>query len=129
VGDPVADQRAAAAGRRAGPPEDPAVGPDVGCEVHEPGVIRLAVDGLARPVDPEVALRADGVALALAGDVDALIRRLDLALCYGTLSPRQFQAIKESVERVTSGYWDWANERVYMAVYDVVTSPEFCVMR
>lgn len=66
--------------------------------------------------------------LALLNDVDALVRRLDLVLTGGTLSPREFQIIREAAERITSG-WEWENERIGVAIYLVVTSPAFCVMR
>lgn len=65
----------------------------------------------------------------LVTDVDALVRRLDLGLTGGTLEPRTFQIVREAVERVSTGTWDWQNERAYLAIYLVVTSPEFCVMR
>jgi uncharacterized protein (DUF1800 family) len=69
--------------------------------------------------------------LALVNDVDGLLRRLDLALTYGSLSPREFQAIKEALERINSTFHgsNYANERLYLAIYAIVTSPEFCVMR
>lgn len=66
--------------------------------------------------------------MALLNDVDTLVRRLDLALTGGTLSPREFQIVREAAERVTSG-WEWEKERIWLAVYLVVTSPSFCVMR
>ncbi len=62
-------------------------------------------------------------------DVDALIRRLDLGLTCGNLRPREFQAIREAVLRVQSWNWEWDKERAEMAVYLIVTSPEFAVLR
>ena len=69
--------------------------------------------------------------LAMVDDMDALIRRLDLTLTYGTLSPREFQAIKEATERITPAIHgsNYSTERMYLAIYAIVTSPEFCVMR
>jgi uncharacterized protein (DUF1800 family) len=68
--------------------------------------------------------------IALATNVDALIRRLDLALMYGNLSPREFQIIREAVSRVNASVTSqWDLERVKLAIYLMVTSPEFCVMR
>jgi hypothetical protein len=49
-------------------------------------------------------------------DVDTLVRRLDLALTGGTLTPREFQIVREAAERVTSG-WEWEKERIWLAVY------------
>lgn len=61
-------------------------------------------------------------------DIDGLIRRLNLSLMYGTLTPREHQVIREAAMRVTSG-WEWELERVYLVIYLMVTSPEFAVMR
>jgi len=67
--------------------------------------------------------------LALVNDLDTLLRRLDFSLTGGTLTPREFQIIREAVGRIHSGLWEWEKERVYLAVYLVATSPEFAVMR
>ena len=62
-------------------------------------------------------------------DPDPLLRRLDLALTGGTLTPQQFQVIREHVERVRWPTWEWHQERVRLAIYLVVNSPEFSVLR
>jgi uncharacterized protein (DUF1800 family) len=62
-------------------------------------------------------------------DPDPLLRRLDLALTGGTLTPPQFQIIREHVERVRWPTWEWHRERVRLAIYLVVNTPEFCVLR
>jgi hypothetical protein len=67
--------------------------------------------------------------LTLVNDIDALVRRIDLVLTGGTFSPREFQIVREAVARVPVGSWAWENERVWMAIYLTVTSPEFCVLR
>ena len=67
--------------------------------------------------------------LALVNDPDALVRRLDLVLTGGSLSPREFSIIRDAVARIPTYVWEWENERVWLAVYLVVTSPEFCVLR
>ncbi len=67
--------------------------------------------------------------LALVNDVDALLRRLDAVLTYGQLPPRQFQIIREAVLRISPATWDWQNERVRLAIYLIVTSPEYCILR
>jgi len=68
---------------------------------------------------------------ALAGtDIDALIRRLDLHLTCGSLTPREFQSIREALLRVDSSVTStWQTERVNLAVYLILTSPEFCILR
>lgn len=65
---------------------------------------------------------------AMLNDIDGLIRRLNLTLMYGNLSPQEHQIIREAAMRVTSG-WQWELERVYLVIYLMVTSPEFAVMR
>ncbi len=69
--------------------------------------------------------------LALVNDPDALVRRLDLVLTGGTLSPREFSVVRDAVARIPAAEWmyQWENERVWLAAYLIVTSPEFCVLR
>jgi len=65
-----------------------------------------------------------------ASDVDGLIRRLDMHLTCGGLSPREFQSIREAVTRVDSSVTGtWQTERVNLAVYLITTSPAFCILR
>jgi hypothetical protein len=58
-----------------------------------------------------------------------LLRRLDLALTGGALSPQQFQIIREAMLRVEPGGWQWHRERLRLAIYLIVTSAEFNVLR
>lgn len=67
--------------------------------------------------------------LALVNDPAALVRRLDLVLTGGALSPREFALVRDAVTRIPTYVWEWENERVWLAVYLIVTSPEFCVLR
>lgn len=64
-----------------------------------------------------------------AANIDALLRRLDLVLTGGSLTPRQFQIIREALLRITTSTWDWQNERLRLAIWLIVTSPEYCVLR
>ncbi len=64
-----------------------------------------------------------------AADPDALIRRLDLTLTGGTLSPPQFQIIREAMLRLNPPTWQWHRERLRLAIYLIVTSPDFNVLR
>jgi uncharacterized protein (DUF1800 family) len=85
--------------------------------------------GSADP-DRNVALDlAHELTLVGAADIDHLLRRLDLGLTGGSLSPRQFQVIREAVLRIGTGTWEWQRERLRLAVWLVVTSPEYCVLR
>ncbi|MDB6076451.1 MAG: hypothetical protein JWO82_198, partial [Akkermansiaceae bacterium] len=61
-------------------------------------------------------------------DPDPLIRRLDLALTGGTLTPRSFQIIHEALARIGPGSaYDWPRSRLKLAIYLIVCSPEFAV--
>ena len=63
-------------------------------------------------------------------DPDPLLRRLDLALTGGTLTPRNFQIIREALQRLgRNSAYDWPRERLTLAIYLIVTSPEFAVQR
>ncbi len=62
-------------------------------------------------------------------DPDPLLRRLDLALTGGTLSPKQFQIIREAMLRLNPPTWQWHRQRFRLAVYLITTSPEFNVLR
>ena len=73
-------------------------------------------------LDHEITLVGDA-------DIDELLRRLDLVLTAGSLSPRQFQIIREAVLRISTSTWDWQNERLRLAIWLIVISPEYCVLR
>jgi hypothetical protein len=67
--------------------------------------------------------------LALVNNVDALIRRIDFALTGGNLSGREWQLIREAIDRFPSWTWERDREIVRTAIYFIVTSPEFCIVR
>jgi uncharacterized protein (DUF1800 family) len=67
--------------------------------------------------------------LTLVNDPDALLRRLDLALTGGTLSGREFQLIRDALLRLDSSHWEWQRQRVQFALYMIVNSPDFTVLR
>jgi len=61
-------------------------------------------------------------------DPDPLIRRLDLVLTGGTLEPESFQIIREALARIGPGSgWKWHHERLKLAIYLIICSPEFAV--
>jgi hypothetical protein len=61
-------------------------------------------------------------------DPDPLIRRLDLVLTGGTLTPESFRIIREALKRIGPGSgWDWPKNRLKLAIYLIVASPEFSV--
>ncbi len=65
----------------------------------------------------------------LALDPDPLLRRLDLTLTGGTLSPKQFQIIREAMLRISTSSWQWHRERLRLAIYLITTSADFNVLR
>ena len=82
--------------------------------------------------DPERNVKLDlSHAITLVDDahLDTLLRRLDLGLTGGELSPRQFQIIREAVLRIDTSTWQWEEERLRLAIWLIVTSPEYCVLR
>ena len=62
-------------------------------------------------------------------DPDPLIRRLDLALTGGTLTPENHRIIREALQRVGAPTWQWPQQRLRLAIYLIVSSPEFNVLR
>ncbi|MDB6118544.1 MAG: hypothetical protein JWO08_2325 [Verrucomicrobiaceae bacterium] len=67
---------------------------------------------------------------ALADNVPALMRRLDLVLTGGTLSAQQHQIIREAVEAITRDNSDsYKDDRVQMAIYLISAAPEFSMIR
>ncbi len=72
--------------------------------------------------------------LALADNVPALMRRLDLVLTGGTLPAQQHEIIREAVETLTPATNNYPSnnyrlERVKMAIYLISTAPEFAMLR
>ena len=54
-------------------------------------------------------------------DPDPLLRRLDLVLTGGTLSPQQFQVIREALVRIGPfSAWEWPKSRLRLAIYLIV---------
>jgi hypothetical protein len=76
---------------------------------------------------PSLVFNGSGQTNAQPLDPDALIRRLDLVLTGGTLTPQSFQLIREALTRIGPGGWDWHKDRLKLAVYLVICSPEFAV--
>jgi hypothetical protein len=62
-------------------------------------------------------------------DIDGLLRRLDLALTGGTLTPENYQIVREAMLRISTSSWQWHRERIRMAVYLMTTSADFHVLR
>jgi uncharacterized protein (DUF1800 family) len=67
--------------------------------------------------------------LALYDDIPAMMRRLDLLLTGGALSPQQHEVIREAVEQVNPTMWQWKEERARMAIYLIAGAPEYGILR
>jgi len=72
---------------------------------------------------------ASDVPVGPALDPDEMLRRLDRVLTGGTLSPQQFQIIREAVLRINPPTWHWHRERFRLAVYLILNSVEFNLLR
>ena len=94
-------------------------------------VVRLNLDPELGMVVPSANISEDSPSSSLLMDSDALIRRLDLSLLGGTMSPRLFQTIRESIDRVKppNTAWRWHRERLRLLITLIVTSAEFNVLR
>lgn len=90
--------------------------------------VRANITNELAMVVPAAQIQAD-VPAGPALDPDALIRRLDLVLTGGMLSPPQFQIVREAVLRINPPTWQWHRERLRLAIYLIVTSPDFNVLR
>lgn len=90
--------------------------------------VRASITNELAMIVPVAQIQAD-VPPGPALDPDPLIRRLDLVLTGGTLSAPQFQIIREAMLRINPPTWQWHRERLRLAVYLVVTSPDFNVLR
>jgi uncharacterized protein (DUF1800 family) len=90
--------------------------------------VRLNLSQELRMVVPDAVVNQD-VPNVAPFDPDPLLRRLDLALTGGQLSPPQFQLIRETLDRLPRTSWQWHREYLRVAIYLVVTSPEFCVQK
>ena len=92
-------------------------------------IVKLNLAPALAMVVPEARVASNSPTTLL--ETDALIRHLDLALLGGTLTPQQFQIIRESVERInpSSGIYNWHRERLRLLLNLFVTSAEFNVLR
>ncbi len=62
-------------------------------------------------------------------DPDPLLRRLDLVLTGGVLRPAQFQIARETLLRMPTNTWQWHRHYLRTAIYLIMNSPEFNVLR
>ena len=93
--------------------------------------VRLNLDPELSLIVPAVTINEDEPSVTGIMDLDALIRRYDLTLMAGTMTPQLFQSIRESVDRIKPPdyNWHWHRERLRQLITAIVTSAEFNVMR
>ncbi len=80
---------------------------------------------------PSSHINEDEPSVANLLDLDLLIRRYDLMLLGGTMTPQFFQTLRESVDRVKppNTTWQWHRERLRQLINAIVASAEFNVLR
>jgi uncharacterized protein (DUF1800 family) len=93
--------------------------------------VRLNLDPELSLIVPSGAINQDEPSVVALMDLDAHIRRLDLVLLGGSMTPRFFQTLRESVDRIKPPdyNWQWHRERLRQLITAIVTSAEFNVMR
>ncbi|MDB6074020.1 MAG: hypothetical protein JWO89_1660, partial [Verrucomicrobiaceae bacterium] len=93
--------------------------------------VRMNLDPELSLVVPAAEIGQDTPPVGHLMDTDALIRRLDMNLLGGTMSPQLFQNIREAVDRVKppDSSWQWHKERLRLLINLIVTSAEFNVQR
>ena len=78
------------------------------------------------PDDPWVTLNVDGLK-EFADDPEVLLNQLDVLFTYGTLSDRTRGIIKEALEPMIFG--EYREERVRMALYLLMISPDYTILK
>lgn len=93
--------------------------------------VRLNLDPELSLIIPAAHIIEDTPSVTNLMDLDPLIRRFDLMLLGGTMTPQMFQSVRESVDRIKppDTSWQWHRERLRQLITAIVTSAEFNVMR
>ena len=104
-----------------------AVNGQVGGTAQSDRMVKLNLEQEMLMNIPSLEFDEDGQTDVQPLDPEPLIRRLDLALTGGTLTPQSFQIIREALARIGPGGWDWHEDRLKLAIYLIVCSPEFAV--
>lgn len=76
--------------------------------------------------NPHVTYNLDDL-VPLARDPEVLVNRLDMLFTFGTLSDRTRQIIKDAITPIISG--DYRNDRTRLALYLLLISPDYAVMK
>lgn len=64
-----------------------------------------------------------------ATDIEKLINELDKVLTYGQLSDEVRQSLRDNIPNITWTGYDWEKERIKTAIYLIVVSPDYAVIR
>ena len=67
--------------------------------------------------------------IAIADNTDALLDRLDLLLTHGQLSSTSRQKIRDAVNGVSAGTQTGRSNRVKLAIFLIMSSPDYLVLR
>ncbi|WP_395748212.1 DUF1800 family protein [Prosthecobacter sp.] len=93
--------------------------------------VRLNLDPELGYIIPSAHINEDTPSVSNLMDLDLHIRRMDLMLLGGTMTPQLFQCLRESVDRVKppDASWQWHRERLRQLITSIVSSAEFNVLR
>ena len=58
-----------------------------------------------------------------------LVAHLNLILCGGQMSPKTIGLITVALESLTKDYRDWKENRIYLAIFMTMVSPDYLVQR
>ena len=76
--------------------------------------------------NPHVTINIDELK-PLARDPEALVNRLDILFTHGSLSVRTREIIKEAIKPLINN--DYRDERVRLAIYLLLISPDYNIMK
>jgi hypothetical protein len=76
--------------------------------------------------DPAVVLNLESLK-ELARDPEVLVNRLDVLLTHGQLTDRTRKIIKDAIGQLV--YNDYREERVRLALYLIMISPDYAILR
>ncbi len=93
--------------------------------------VQLNIDAELGFIVPAAHINENTPSVANLLDLDVQIRRFDLMLLGGTMTPQLFQTIRESVDRIKppNASWQWHRERLRQLITAIVSSAEFNVLR
>ena len=82
--------------------------------------------GVGKHKDPWVTLNIDALK-DLAREPETLLNRLDMYFTHGQLSNRTRQLIKDGISQLIEG--DYREDRVRLAIYLLMISPDYAILK